>query len=197
MAKLFRGAIFLGLAAAFMAVGGSESEAQNVARMEIGGEYNYVHANAPPSGCGCFSMNGGAGWFAYNFSHNWSAVGEIGGEHAGNINGSKGDLTVSSYLGGPRYAWRGFHRWVPFGQYLIGGAHGTGALTPALDGLPGGANAFATSAGAGVDVEVSHDWAVRLGEVDYYLTRFDNGVNHHQNNLRVGVGIAYRFGRGK
>jgi hypothetical protein len=29
---------------------------------------------------------------------------------------------------------------------------------------------------------------------DYYLTRFDNGTNDHQNNLRIAVGVVVRFG---
>jgi peptidoglycan-associated lipoprotein len=26
---------------------------------EVDAGYNFVHSNAPPTGCGCFSMNGG------------------------------------------------------------------------------------------------------------------------------------------
>jgi outer membrane immunogenic protein len=196
MLGLFRVAIALLIVAGSLSFSTSPVWAQNFERMELGAEYSYIHTNAPPGDCGCFSMNGATGWFAYNASRSWAGVGEVGGEHASNINGTKGDFTLSSYLVGPRYSWRGFRRFVPFGQYLIGGAHGSGNLTPALDGLPAGSNALAMSAGAGVDARLPRHWAVRLGEVDYFLTRFQNAVNHHQNNLRVGVGIAYRFGGG-
>jgi outer membrane immunogenic protein len=198
MSKLFRVATGLAAVAAFFALSASRSWAQDLERMEVGAAYSYVKTNAPPGACGCFSMNGGEGWFAYNFSRAWAAVGEIGAARASNIDGTTGDFTLTSFLGGPRYSWRRDARVAPFGQVLIGGAHGSGVLTPSLSGLPSGASAFAMSAGGGVDAAVSRHWAVRLVEVDYYLTRFNNATNHHQNNLRIGVGIAYRFGgRGK
>jgi hypothetical protein len=34
---------------------------------------------------------------------------------------------------------------------------------------------------------------VRLIEADYLVTTFDNGVNNHQNNLRIGAGLVVRF----
>jgi outer membrane immunogenic protein len=194
MPKRLRGAILPAILTAWVAVSASQARAQSVERAELGGEYTFVESNAPPGKCGCFQFDGGTGWFAYNMSRSWAVVGEVGGEHASNINGTNGDFTLSSYLAGPRYEWRGFHRFAPFGQYLIGGAHGNGNLTPTLDGQPAGSNALAMSAGGGVDVAVSRHWAVRLGEVDYFLTRSQNGVNHHQNNLRIGVGVLYRFG---
>ena len=34
---------------------------------------------------------------------------------------------------------------------------------------------------------------IRLGEIDYLLTTIDNGSNNHQNNLRFGSGVVFRF----
>jgi len=65
MPKLFRAAILLGFFAGFIGLSARPASAQ-VARMEVGGEYSFVNTNAPPGGCGCFSMNGGTGWFVYN-----------------------------------------------------------------------------------------------------------------------------------
>lgn len=194
MPRFMRIATIILVVAASIALTALPGWGQNPERMELGADYSYVRSNAPPGGCGCFSMNGANGWFAYNLSRSWAGVGEIGGEHASNIDGTTGGFTLSSYLIGTRYAWRHSGRFVPFVQYLIGGAHGSGNLTPALDGQPNGSNALAMSLGAGVDFELSQRWAVRMGQVDYFLTRFQNGVNHHQNNLRVSVGVAYHFG---
>lgn len=193
MLRLLRTAITILAVAALIAMSSTPGWTQNPKRMELGAEYSYVRSNAPPGGCGCFSMNGGTGWFAYNLSRSWAAVAEFGGEHA-NIDATTGAFTLSSYLIGSRYAWRRSGGIVPFGQYLIGAAHGSGALTPALDGQPNGSNALAMTLGAGVDLRVSQNWAIRVAQVDYFLTRFQNGVNHHQNNLRIGVGVVYRFG---
>jgi outer membrane immunogenic protein len=193
MPKLFRAAILLGFFMSFIGVSARPASAQ-VARMEVGGEYSFVNTNAPPGGCGCFSMNGGTGWFAYNLSPNLAVIGEIGGEYAPNIDHTSADLSLTSFLGGARYSRRWFKEMAPFGQLLLGGAHASGALTPPSSGQSSSANAFAMVAGGGMDLEMSRHWKVRLIEVDYFLTRFDNGSNDHQNNLRVSLGVAYRFG---
>jgi outer membrane immunogenic protein len=196
MAKRFT-AIVLAALAGFLGLAPSNASAQNIERMEIGAEYSFVKSNAPPGDCGCFTLNGANGWFAYNFTHHWAAVGEMGGGYASKIDGTTSDLTFSTFLGGVRYSRRLMDRIAPFGQFLIGGAHANGALTPDLAGMPAGANAFAMVAGGGMDLEGSRYWKLRLIEVDYLLTRFDNGVNNHQNNVRVSIGAAFRFGGGK
>ncbi len=58
----------------------------------------------------------------------------------------------------------------------------------------GSDNAFAIAAGGGLDVNLTHHIALRAFEADYYLTRYTNGANTRQNNLRVYVGVIFRFG---
>lgn len=41
------------------------SAAQFEPKAEVALECDYVHSNAPPSGCGCFSMNGGSASAAF------------------------------------------------------------------------------------------------------------------------------------
>jgi len=166
--------------------------AQDAPLMEAGIDYNYVRTNAPPGGCGCISMNGGDGWLAYNFTRSFAAVAQFGVQHASNIGGAA-DLTFTSYLFGPRYSRRVTSRVVPFGQVLFGGAHAGGSFAPGSSGIAGSSNAFAMTAGGGVDVEVRRDLAIRPAEVDYFLTRFDNAVNDHQNNFRFSTGVVFRF----
>jgi len=84
---------------------------------------------------------------------------------------------------------------VPFSQVLLGGAHASGALTPAPSGLAASANSFAMTAGGGVDINLTPHLALRAVQADYFLTRFNNGANDQQNNFRVGTGIVYRFGK--
>jgi peptidoglycan-associated lipoprotein len=195
MAKLFRSAILLASCLGQLVLSSSSTWAQTTERMELGASYSFVNANAPPGDCGCFSMNGGSGWFSYNFGHGLGLVGEVGSQYASNINRTTTDLTLTSFLVGPRHTWHPGHRIAPFGQVLVGGAHASGALTPTSSGLPVSENAFAMAAGGGVDVALGRHVALRLLQADYYLTRFDNGVNDHQNNLRIGEGIVFRFGR--
>jgi outer membrane immunogenic protein len=171
--------------------------AQSLQRLELGGAFSFVDTNAPPGKCGCFQTLGGAGWVGYSFSPNLAIAGEVGSSHASNINGTAADLTLTSFLAGPRYSLRRWGVFVPFGQVLIGGAHASGALTPTASGTAGSANAFAMAAGGGLDIEAWRHWSFRPLQLDYFLTRFDNGSNNHQNNLRVGMGVAYHFGGSK
>ena len=94
----------------------------NVSRFELGANYNYFHANAPPGQCGCFSLNGGSGTVIYNVTSRWAAVADLTLGHAGNVNNSGQNITIFNYLFGPRYTRRMRSRFVPYGQILLGGA---------------------------------------------------------------------------
>jgi outer membrane immunogenic protein len=171
--------------------------AQNGSLMDAGVDYNYVRTNLPAGGCGCFGLNGGSGWVAFNLNRSLGIVGEIASQDASNISGTGADLTLTSFLAGLRYRWPHRRRLAPFGQVLVGEAHAGGSLAPGSSGLPGSANAFAMTAGAGVDINLTRRFALRPFEADYYMTRFENGVNDHQNNLRIAIGIIIRFGSRK
>jgi peptidoglycan-associated lipoprotein len=182
----------LGLCAAV--AGAPPTRAQGTdAKFEVGADYNFVRANGPPDTCACFSMNGGNGWLGYGLGHGLSLVGEFSGQHAGDINGSGEDLTLVSYLFGPKYSLRASERWQPFGQVLLGGAHASGTFEPSVSGGSGSYNSFAMIAGGGLDIAASEHLAVRAVEADYYLTRFPNGVNGRQNNFRLSAGVIFRF----
>jgi outer membrane immunogenic protein len=162
-------------------------------KWELGADYNYVRANGPPGGCGCFSMNGGNAWGGYRVTNEISAVAEFSAQHAGNINSSGEDLTLFSYLFGPRYTLRHSDRWLPFGEVLLGGAHATGTFEPSFTGGSGSYNSFSLVAGGGLDIHVARHIDIRAIDADYYFTRFPNGVNGRQNNIRISAGLAFRF----
>lgn len=164
--------------------------------VDVGVGYNYVRTNLGVGDCGCFGLNGGNGWVAFNLRHSFGIVGEVATQQASNISGTDADLTLTSFLAGPRYRWTGGGRFAPFVQGLVGGAHASGSLAPGNSGIPGSANAFAMIAGGGLDIGLARHFAVRAFEADYYLTRFNNGVNDQQNNLRIGAGLIIRFGGG-
>jgi outer membrane immunogenic protein len=168
-------------------------EAQSAGRFQTGIEYNYLRTNAPPGGCPCFSANGGDAWLGYRMTHSVSLVGEVAGQHASNINGSGSDLTLVSYLFGPSYAFYHYRHLVPFGEVLLGGAHADGSLAPSNNGLNGSSDDFALLTGGGLDLPVGEHLSLRAARVDYYLTTFANGVNGHQNNLRVSTGLVLSF----
>jgi outer membrane immunogenic protein len=162
---------------------------------EVALEYNYVHSNAPPAQCDCFSMNGGSFSVAQPFrSGHIAGVFDAAVAHSSGIDGL--NLTLYSFTSGVRYRPLLHPRWNPFGQVLVGVAHGSGSL---LEGnTPASSDAtlnFASVIGGGLDYRLRNRWFLRVVDAEYYLTTFSNGVNDRQNNLRVGTGIAYRFGR--
>ena len=187
---------FLLLALGFSAAVSRPALAQGGSLVDVGVDYNYVRTNVPAAGCGCFSLSGGNGWVAFNISHSLDIVGEIASQHASNISSTGADLTLTSFLAGPRFRWNPTRRFAPFAQALLGGAHAGGSLAPGNSGLPGSPNALALIVGGGLDIALTRRFAVRALEADYYLTRFDNGVNDHQNNLRIAAGVIMRFGGG-
>lgn len=196
--SLFLSAVLIACGSPFVwAAGASQPAAPGgeLPAWEAGIQYNFVHTNAPPGGCGCFSMNGGAGWLARDLSEHWAVAGEIASQHASNISGSGEDLTLTSYMVGPRYQIRAGYRIQPFIQALFGAAHASGSFAPGTDGNAGSPNAFSMASGGGLNILLSKHLALRVPQVDYYLTHFDNAVNNHQNNLRVSAGVSIRLGQ--
>jgi outer membrane immunogenic protein len=193
MSKILHLAMPTGIALVSCLLFSANSKAQDVPRVDMGVDYNYVRTNAPPGGCGCITLHGGDGWVAFNFMPSIALVGQVSGQHASNIEGSGADLTLSSFLVGPRYSFTVTRRIVPFAQVLLGGAHATGSLAPDHIGIAGSSNAFAMTAGGGLDIGLSRHLAIRTAQIDYFMTRFSNGVNDRQNNLRLSAGIVLRF----
>jgi outer membrane immunogenic protein len=166
-------------------------------RAELALGYSYLYSNAPPGGCGCFSLNGGNATFAWMLkpSH-FALVGDIAVAHAGNIDTTGEGLTLSTFTVGGRYLPRP-HRSAlqPFGQVLVGVAHASESLVQGGSAGPANANAaFAANLGGGIDLRATRHFAIRLVEAEYLVTTFDNGVNDHQNILRINAGIVFRFG---
>jgi outer membrane immunogenic protein len=183
----------LGVCLIFLSLFGAVSQlaAQDLPAWEISAGYTFVRTNAPPGQCGCFSMNGGNGAIAYRFSDYFSVAADVAAVRSGNVDGSNQGLTLTSYQFGPRFAVPLHSRITPFGEVLVGGAHASG-LSYGSNGIS--SNAFAATIGGGLDLNLTRRISLRLVEADYYVTRFPNGLNDHENNLRVSAGIVLHFG---
>ena len=156
--------------------------------------YQYVHSNTQPGQCGCFSITGGGLAMTRSvLNEHTAAVLDLSVVTAKNGPGTGNSLTLVSYLAGGRYyvsqPW--LSRVQPFGQALVGVAHAGGGIAGAGDGK----YAMAARVGAGLDVPVSYKLAIRLLQVDYYLTDFPNAANEHQNNYLIGGGVVFRFAK--
>jgi len=166
-------------------------------RVEL--NYDYMHSNGPPGQCSCFNLNGAGGAFVYplkpvkSLQHvPFALVGGFDVIHGSGIGNLGYNLTLFTYTAGARYTLvREKSRWRPYAEIRIGGAHagGTLASSPSPAGL-GIGNAFAGSMGGGVDVRWRPSISVKLLQVDYLATTFANGVNSHQNNLKISAGLV-------
>jgi peptidoglycan-associated lipoprotein len=163
-------------------------------RIEAAGTFTYVHTNAPPGGCGCFSMYGVSGSGAYYYGPHFALVADVSFVHTGNADNTAQGLSFTSYLVGARLPLPLHHaRIVPFGQILIGVTHESGSFAhvPAT-GFQNDSE-FSAAGGAGLDYRLTPRLTMRTIEVEYLLTRFPNGLNSRQNDLRLESGLAMRF----
>src|ERR1035441_10481891 len=73
-------------------------------RIEVALDYSYLHSNAPPGGCGCFSMNGGNAAVAVPLkSSAFALAGDLTAAHGSKISNAGFDLTLTAYTVGLRY----------------------------------------------------------------------------------------------
>ena len=183
---------FPGPQAATKTMKDSRTPGQLVPKYEIDAGYSYINFS-PGDPFGNFNNHGGRGGFTYNANRVLGLTAEVAGYNfTRDVNGSRLDGGLTTYLFGPRLNLRTFDHFVPFAEFLFGGARAGGPLT-------GGGNqsTFALAAGGGVDLVLTKNLAWRFAQIDYLMTNF-SGVNVNpnarQNNLRLGTGVVLRFG---
>ena len=208
-----RSALVLGVALLF----GGLAYAQDDHKIEVTGNYSFIHANPQNNNIiPTFSLNGGGGSGAFYFSKYVGVVAEFEGygSYTHNLTiptgayCSEGPCTVSAsgnlftYNVGPIVKFRTSH-FEPFAEALFGGAHSNfyGNLYGNCSGCTLASkspsnNAFDFLIGGGVDIPITPKIAIRPVEVDYLLTRFGNGFtggNNNQSNFRYQAGVQFRF----
>jgi outer membrane protein OmpA-like peptidoglycan-associated protein len=167
-----------------------------VPKYELAFTYDYVNF-VPGNPFENFNNHGAAGSVTYNFSKWLGLNGELGGyQFQRNLSPVTGSNTAVNggfltYLFGPRLNLRKFDRFVPFAEFLLGGAHGGSDL--------GGRdqNAFAIATGGGLDVVLTRNLSWRFAQLDYLMTTFSGaavGASGRQNNFRAATGVVLRFG---
>jgi outer membrane immunogenic protein len=187
------------LAAIVLLLGGvTAAAAQESYSGDAAVTYHWVHTNAGPGQCGCFGLNGGGFSGSWKIRGRWSLVTEISSEYTPRAPTTANSLTLTSYLAGGRYQlpqpWlRGARSPQPFAQVLLGAGHSGGGEA----GIGDSSYAFAARMGGGVDLPLSSRFAVRIIQIDYYLTHFANADNTRHHNLLVGAGIVLHWSRAK
>jgi outer membrane protein OmpA-like peptidoglycan-associated protein len=161
-------------------------------KFEVAGMFDYVNFN-PGGTLSSFNNFGGSGAGVWNISRWVGLTEELGGlSYNRNFNGTSLHGGITTFLGGPRLNLRMFDHFVPFAEFLLGGAHAGSQMTGTSS-----QTAFALAAGGGVDIILSNHVAWRFAEIDYLMTNFSGsavGGSARQDNLRLGTGIVFRFG---
>ncbi len=165
----------------------------NAATPELALTYTWIHSNAPPGGCGCFSLNGGTASFALPIRNSHvSAVAEFNDGFASRVLNTDKSLNLTTFTAGLRYSpLAGRSRLQPYVQVLLGAARLDGSL--ANLSTANASDAFAGSGGGGLDLHLNQHFALRLVQIQYLATTFDNFSNNHQNNIQLGTGLVFHF----
>lgn len=145
-----------------------------------------------------FNWHGLTGSLAGNINRWFSLVADFG---AYRIKDLPPSITGSAYtyLFGPQFSHRSQH-WTPFVHTLFGGATladiqvSTTPSPSAFFNRSFSANSFATALGGGVDANFNKHIGARIFQVEYLMTRFTDGNNNKQNNLRASAGLVLHFG---
>jgi peptidoglycan-associated lipoprotein len=164
-------------------------DAGQVPAMEVGVDYAYLHANAPPAQCGCFSLQGVGGSLAINAVHGISFVADIATADAKNVDGTPQNIRILNFLAGPRYSYRTHSRFTPYIEALLGRS-----LELSNYAIVQNQSGFAVSGGGGVNRTFGRYFGWKVVEADYIHSQIFNGHNNRQNDLRLTTGIFFRLG---
>jgi len=193
-----RWALAFGALLLYSAVAAAQNETPKI---EAFGGYDLVHGSYVGQG---YNFNGGGGSVSYNPSGWLGLVGDFQGSH---WSGTGLDANLFTYLFGPKIAYR-TEKFTPFARVLFGGGHVSGSLLGGCllarvrpEGITtctasGSENAFAMTAGGGLDWNATTHIGVRVGQFDYLMTRFNGlgtGGGDTQNSFRFATGVVFRW----
>ncbi len=163
-------------------------------KAELAGGYNYLHIDTTGSPGIDSSMP--AGFFVDGTYYFLKFIGLTGdfeyNKHTFPVTetstGASVDLSELSFHAGPRVKIR-MGRVEPFAHALFGFTRGkltdpTLSVCATSDCTD---TAFSMKLGGGLDVGVSHHFAIRLGEFNYYMTKF--GINSPVNTTGFTTGL--------
>jgi hypothetical protein len=156
--------------------------AQDNYKAEIFGGYQLTRIN-PGNGVDGQNYNGWNGSVTANVNGWLGFTGDVSGGYKG-IAGV--DTNVYNFLFGPTVSYRQSEKLKPFAHVLFGVSRaGAG-----FGGLSASDSAFAMAFGGGADLGINRNFAVRVAQFDYLMTRFGSDS---QNNIRLSTGVVVRF----
>ena len=140
------------------------------------------------------NLNGWNASITGNVNHWFGVVADFSGHYGTpSILGVGLETQVHSFLFGPRFTYRHSERITPYVHALFGASHLR--FNVPLIPMETTDTAFAMALGGGMDVKVREHVAIRLAQVDYFMTRFSPfSILESQNNIRISTGLVFRLG---
>src|SRR5258707_4932827 len=160
--------------------------------------YSFVRFSTNAGAKETFNWHGITGALAGNVNRWFSLVADFGAYRIRDVRRPVRG-SAYTYLFGPQFSHRGEH-WTPFVHALFGAARLADIQVPPI---PSGSaffnrsfsqNSSATALGMGLDGNFNKHIGVRLFQVEYLLTKFTDGRDNKQNNLRASAGLVLHFG---
>src|SRR5215470_11930368 len=191
-------------------------------RGTVFGGYSLLHTNnslssglgSLGSGFGSSNLNGWEGQGTFNFNRHFGVTADFSGNSHQLAGFSALGFSVGAqqhmyeFLFGPTVTTY-FGKSSVFGHALFGAAHSSlsaGASVPIIGGLSAPlsrGNAFAMAFGGGVDIGLTHNFAIRAAQIDFVRTNFNGvdalasgfspGTSNSQNSFRFSTGVVWRF----
>jgi outer membrane protein OmpA-like peptidoglycan-associated protein len=176
----------------------TDSNGDSYPAVDLFAGYSYIRFRTDAGTEETFNVHGFTGALAGNVNRWFSLVGDFGVYRIKDLPPS---VTGSAYtfLFGPQFSHRGEH-WTPFVHALFGAARLADIQATTI---PTGSaffnrsfsqNSFATALGGGLDVNFNKHVGVRIFQLEYLLTKFTDGGDNKQNNLRASAGLVLHFG---
>ena len=129
--------------------------AQQTPAVEVSGGYSFVRDQEVEE-----NFQGWLASVAGNFNQWFGIAGEVGGNYKTvQVLGTDVDLSLHSFLAGPRFSARQTQNVTPFGQILLGAVRGSGSVL----GEGETATDFALQPGGGVDFRLRPRFGIRVG----------------------------------
>ncbi len=158
--------------------------AQEIPEFEIFGGYSYIKVNEGGAGTSYDLQTGWAASVSPNLNRWFGLTADFSG-HYETVGGAATKIHLFTF--GPRFSIRRNERFTPYFHVLAGGTRiSTSFLT-----IRASDTGFAGIGGGGFDVHIGESLSVRMGQLDYVVTRFSG---RYQHDFRYSAGVVFRFG---
>jgi outer membrane protein OmpA-like peptidoglycan-associated protein len=176
----------------------TDSNGNTYPAVDLFAGYSYIRFRTDAGTKEGFNLHGFTGALAGNVNRWFSLVGDFGVYRIKDLPPSVSG-SAYTFLFGPQFSRRG-ERWTPFFHALFGAARladiqaSTVPTGSAFFNRSFSQNSFATALGGGLDANINKHVGIRVFQAEYLLTKFTDGGDNKQDNLRASAGLVLHFG---